>query len=115
MVLLLRALLGGLVRRSCVVIRRWFMLGRHVQKWDWQGTGTGAASRLSWLPGQKLPQSCLKSAKFGGAVAGEIVSVLVCLMAYLTQQYRCRGELDTSAVPDLIRWMVNSEGVNLLG
>jgi hypothetical protein len=51
--------------------------------------------------GQKLAESRLESAKFGGAIAREIVSVLVSLMACLTQQYRCRGERNTGSVPDL--------------
>jgi hypothetical protein len=66
------------------------------------------AGRLG-CPAEKLAESRLKSAKFGGAVAGEIVSVLVCLMACLTQQYRCRGKRGARSAPDLLRgWLIRN-------
>jgi len=101
LMVLLLVLLGGVVGalRGCCAVSPTDVLAWSSDPGScWAGmsrNGIGWVKALApqaGRPAQKLPESCLKSAKFGGAVAGEIVSVLVCLMACLTEQFRCRGE-----------------------
>ena len=48
------------------------------------------------------------------AVVGEVVSVQVCVMAWMTQQYRCRRRRQRALLLQRSRWMVNLECINLL-
>jgi hypothetical protein len=86
----------------------WITMGLVRPKMGLSGQRAGVAGRSSRPPGQATCGIALENhANCGRAVLGEIVPVLVCLIARLTQQYRCRGGADATfaSSPD-VGWLI---------
>jgi hypothetical protein len=86
------------------------MMGLACPKMGLAGQGPGFTGKPSWPPGRSTSGIPFENhANFDRAALGEIVAVVICLIASRTQQYRCRGGRDaTSASDPDVGWLIRN-------
>ena len=86
------------------------MMGLACPKMGLAGQRPGFTGEPSWPPGRSTSGIPFENhANFDRAALGEIVAVVICLIASRTQQYRCRGGRDaTSASDPDVGWLIRN-------
>jgi hypothetical protein len=97
-------------RHSRAGASRRSMMGLACPKMGLAGQGSGFAGRPSWPAGRSTSGIPFENhANFDRAALGEIVAVVICLIAIRTQQYRCRGGRDASSASDPdVGWLIRN-------
>jgi hypothetical protein len=105
----------GFTEAAAAAFGCWPMMGRARPKMGLAGQRGASAGKPSRPAGQMTSGIALENqANLDLAVLGEVVSMQVCLMARLMQQYRCRRGRHETFPSRRLRWMVNLECINLL-
>jgi hypothetical protein len=105
----------GFTETAAAAFGCWPMMGRARPKMGLAGQRGASAGKPSRPAGQMTSGIALENqANPDLAVLGEVVSMQVCLMACLMQQYRCRRGRHQTLPLRRLRWMVNLECINLL-
>jgi hypothetical protein len=86
------------------------MMGLACPKMGLAGQGPGFTGKPWWPPGRSTSGIPFENdANFDRAALGEIVAVVICLIASRTQQYRCRSGPDaTSASDPDVGWLIRN-------